>query len=85
MLNPDGVFHGHYRLNSFGHDLNRCYNMCLEKRQQFPELFGVLSYAKYLDEDSRLFAYFDLHAHAKYSGAFFYGNVHDNASQQINI
>ena len=41
--------------------------------------------AKYYDESNRLYAYFDLHAHTKFSGAFAFGNEHCEIEQRLNI
>ena len=39
MLNPDGVYHGHYRADTLGHNLNRCYaEPCPERH---PTIYAV--------------------------------------------
>jgi hypothetical protein len=43
----------------------------------------VKSLAEYLSNESRLFFYADLHAHAGKKGNFFYGNALDNFGQQV--
>lgn len=46
MLNPDGVYRGHYRLDALGYDLNRVYNRRY-KKYKFPGPYAVLETAKY--------------------------------------
>jgi len=70
MINIDGVILGYQRSNAKGVNLNRVYgNPSLEEH---PVIFAIkqviLQYA------DRLTYYFDLHAHARSRGCFFYGN-----------
>ena len=81
MLNPDGVFHGHYRMDNLNHNLNRFY-LNPEPRKH-PGPYAVRSLAEYLSGEERLFFYADLHAHAGKKGNFFYGNALDNFAQQV--
>ena len=70
ILNPDGVFNGNNRMDSFGQNLNRFYLMPdLEKQ---PSCFAI----KALLENTRseVFAFFDLHGHANKKSCFVYGN-----------
>ena len=48
MLNPDGVYHGNYRLDIFNNNLNRFYKIANFKRQ--PSIFGVKKLLEYCDE-----------------------------------
>lgn len=41
MINPDGVFHGTYRMDTLGHNLNRFYNCCVTHKQ--PSIFAINS------------------------------------------
>ncbi|KRX00596.1 hypothetical protein PPERSA_12815 [Pseudocohnilembus persalinus] len=67
ILNPDGVIQGHYRLDHYGNDLNRCYNSCQDMPSLFPGNNALLKIAKDLDKQNKLFAFFDLHAHEQLS------------------
>lgn len=73
MLNPDGVYQGHYRMDTLNQNLNRFYLDPNPKTQPGP--FAVRSLTEYLNSESRLFFYVDLHAHAGKKGNFFYGNA----------
>ena len=73
MLNPDGVYHGHYRLDVFGQNLNRHYRTPEYEKQ--PSTFAVRKLVTYLHAEKRLFFYCDLHSHAGTKGSFFYGNA----------
>ena len=51
MLNPDGVFHGHYRSDTRGIDLNRKYNADGDDGPNlFPSVHACLAVAKQLHE-----------------------------------
>uniref|UniRef100_A0A7S1KYV4 Peptidase M14 domain-containing protein n=1 Tax=Alexandrium catenella TaxID=2925 RepID=A0A7S1KYV4_ALECA len=74
MLNPDGVAWGHYRTNTLGCDLNRCY------RNPTPEMHEGVFAAKSLllgwAERGDLLFYMDCHGHAARRGCFLFGNHH---------
>lgn len=79
MLNPDGVYHGTYRMDTYGHNLNRFYNGCAPHKQ--PSIFGVQALIQHHSED--IVAYFDIHSHPALKGSFFYGNAFPNLIDQI--
>ena len=81
MLNPDGVYRGHFRLDQFGQNLNRYYsNPCID--EQTP-IYAVKQCLDYMSETRQLTMYLDLHAHASKRGCFIYGNVMDNKEDQV--
>ena len=41
MVNPDGVVHGNYRMDTFGHNLNRFYGFATVEKQ--PSIFALQS------------------------------------------
>jgi len=75
MINPDGVYHGHYRFDIYNQNLNRYYNNPDLKLQ--PSIYGILKILKSIHEDENFFFYCDLHAHASKKGCFLYGNAFD--------
>lgn len=81
MLNPDGVFAGHYRKDIFNQNLNRYYNIADEKLQ--PSVFATRCLVDYLNLDKRLFFYVDIHAHSQKKGHFVYGNACDDFIMQV--
>lgn len=73
MINVDGVYHGHFRMDIHGKNLNRFYiNPNLELQ---PAIYGIKSLARHLIASNRLSFYFDLHGHNAKKGCFIYGNA----------
>jgi len=82
MLNPDGVFRGHFRMDQFGQNLNRYY-VDPDFSLQGP-IFAVKTLLDYYASSlQRLSLYLDLHAHASKRGCFMYGNVMDTLEDQV--
>jgi len=79
MLNPDGVSRGHYRMDTYGLNLNRFYtNPTLE---QHPSIYAAKEVMMNLHSRGLLYLYCDLHAHANLKGCFVYGNTLDFRDQ----
>lgn len=72
ILNPDGVGRGHYRVDTNGINLNRCYINPTVKFQ--PTIYAIRNFILHLNNNNRFFAFLDLHAHASRRGTFIYGN-----------
>lgn len=81
MLNPDGVFRGHFRMDQHGQNLNRYYHNPDCSLQ--PAIFGAKSLLDYYSQLGTLSCYIDMHAHASKRGCFIYGNVMDKLDDQI--
>lgn len=81
MLNPDGVFHGHHRMDIFGQNLNRFYLDPDIYRQ--PVVYAVKKLGEHYSKNGRLCFYMDLHAHPQKKGNFIYGNSMDSTQQQV--
>ncbi len=82
ILNPDGVYRGHYRMDQFGQNLNRYY---LEPElQKQPSIYAAKKLLHlYASKYQKLSFYLDLHAHASKRGCFIYGNVLDRIEAQV--
>lgn len=80
MLNPDGVYHGHHRMDLFGQNLNRFYIDPIVEKQ--PSVFGVKKLGEYYHKMANLCFYIDLHAHPQKKGNFIYGNSMENTQEQ---
>jgi hypothetical protein len=73
MLNPDGVFRGHYRTDTRGVNLNRVY---LEaSAAEHPSIHACCAVVQQLHERGALHLFVDCHAHAGKRGCFLYGNL----------
>mmetsp|Transcript_29213 Transcript_29213/g.52192 ORF Transcript_29213/g.52192 Transcript_29213/m.52192 type:complete len:329 (+) Transcript_29213:761-1747(+) len=82
MLNPDGVYRGHYRVDQYGLNLNRCY---LEPSPfDQPTIFATKNYLEYLHFVERnVHSYLDFHAHASKRNCFVFGNFLPDLEKQI--
>ncbi|KAJ1433140.1 hypothetical protein B484DRAFT_17801, partial [Ochromonadaceae sp. CCMP2298] len=81
VLNPDGVYRGHFRMDQLGNNLNRYY-LSNDSLQQ-PSIFAAKSLTDHYAAAGKLCVYLDFHAHASKRGCFIYGNVLDSAEDQI--
>jgi hypothetical protein len=81
VLNPDGVFRGYYRSDTFGENLNRVY--LAPSLAESPTVYAARELMmEYCREGSeRVYAYIDLHGHAAKRGVFVYGNYMDYIRQ----
>lgn len=83
MINPDGVYHGHYRADTLGANLNRLYLSCSLEQQ--PTVFAITEVIKQLHARGELMFYLDLHGHANKRGCFLYGNSLAHERQVENV
>ena len=81
ILNPDGVFRGHYRTDTKGMNLNRVYNT--PSASDHPTIFAVKELIMHYHRKSKegIYCYIDLHGHASKKGIFVYGNYMDYQRQ----
>jgi len=82
ILNPDGVFRGHYRVDQNGRNLNRFYQSpCSET----PSIYAAKTYFEYLYyTQPGVSIYLDFHAQASKRSCFVFGNNIKNDSQVEN-
>ena len=73
MINPDGVFRGHYRADTLGQNLNRCYGQATPEKH--PGVFAIRAVIRQLHAQGRLAFYIDTHGHATKRGCFLFGNA----------
>ena len=81
MLNPDGVYRGHFRMDQLGQNLNRYY-VDPDPFLQGP-IYGAKKLLDYYAGIGKLSLYIDLHAHASKKGWFIHGNVMDRLEDQV--
>eukprot|EP00919_Chromeraceae_sp_WS-2016_P081291 GHVR01192048.1.p1 GENE.GHVR01192048.1~~GHVR01192048.1.p1 ORF type:complete len:135 (-),score=0.50 GHVR01192048.1:1439-1843(-) len=81
MINVDGVYHGHFRMDKYGKNLNRYYLKPDPIKQ--PAIYAIKSLADHLNQSNRLSFYFDLHAHNAKKGTFIYGNAINDFVEQV--
>jgi len=78
MLNPDGVYNGHYRMDIKGRDLNRSYIRYEEDPEDHPSTYALMEIARYLSESGKLAMFLDFHAHSNQNSGFLIGRFTKN-------
>ena len=73
IINVDGVANGHFRLDTTGLNLNRCYLSPDIKTD--PEIFAIKKLFLYYNTDYKVRYYFDLHADMNVEGVYTFGNA----------
>jgi RimJ/RimL family protein N-acetyltransferase len=81
MLNPDGVYHGHYRMDTLNQNLNRFYISPDVDKQ--PSNYALKKLGEYYRDEKKLCFFLDLHAHPQKKGNFIYGNSIERLDEQI--
>lgn len=83
IINPDGVYRGHYRTDRNGVNLNRYY--INPNPKDHPPIYAIKKFILHLHNTKRFFACMDMHAHAGRKGAFIYGNYSTELKKQLDI
>jgi hypothetical protein len=84
MINPDGVYRGHYRSDTRGVNLNRAYMQ--PTPEGHPTVFAINALLKQMHASGSLRYYVDLHAHSNKRGCFLFGNaLRDSAAMVDNV
>eukprot|EP01031_Cornospumella_fuschlensis_P030739 gene30739-37141_t len=81
MLNPDGVYRGHFRMDQYGQNLNRYYTAPCPTLQ--PSIYAAKTLLDYFASTHQLSVYMDFHAHASKRGCFIYGNILESIDDQV--
>jgi hypothetical protein len=82
-LNPDGVFLGHYRTDTRGANLNRCY--AEPEVALHPTIWAAREVVLHFARRQELDMYIDLHGHANKRGCFLFGNNLDGPQHVENV
>lgn len=83
VLNPDGVYRGHFRVDQNSVNLNRCYESPSFVDQ--PTIYASKVYFEYLyNTGAGINMYLDFHAHNSKKGCFLFGNRLDSDKQIEN-
>jgi len=82
ILNPDGVYRGHFRVDQNGNNLNRYY--ITPTQNEHPTIFAAKTYVEYLNSISTVAFYLDFHAHVSRRGCFLFGNYLEIEQQVEN-
>ena len=80
ILNPDGVYHGHFRKDRFIQNLKRFYKRPCKNKQ--PTCFAIRNLMTNFSDTSRMIFFSDFHAHSGLRNCFVYGN-HCNYVRQV--
>ena len=72
MINPDGVYRGHLRMDGNGVNLNRFYN-CAERNKQ-PSVYAQCKMVDFYDKEKKIVFFADFHSHHSNKDMFVFGN-----------